>query len=280
MLVLGVLAAGAAVLAGLVTVLHQARADDELPPGAHATLSEIEACAARSLPDPAGVIVFAVDAVGRSGGITSSRAEMRWRKEAGDRTQVLLRVFEPARTAGTSLLILDREADQPELYVRLPELDRVRRVRSRRLRGPVLGTDFSYEDLQRLRAPLEKAALELVGIADVEGHPAWLLEAVPEADEDSEYSRVLTYVDHESCLPLRIDLFEGDDRLRKRLEAPRAGIRTVAGRRLPHEFVMQDLQRQTRTIVRIEQLEVKPDLPAEQFTKRALQDPLPESASH
>jgi hypothetical protein len=144
-----------------------------------------------------------------------------------------------------------------------------------------LGTDFSYEDLERLREPLEKAALELVGIADVDGRPAWLLEAMPHADEDSEYSRVLTWVEQEHCLPIRIDLFEGDDRLRKRLEAPVSEFRRVGDGMLPHRFVMHDLRRESQTVVRVERVELAADLPAEQFTKRALQEgSLPAAASH
>lgn len=247
--------------------------------GANATLAEIEACTTRNLPESAGVIVFRVDAIDRSGEVTSSRAELRWRKDEDALARVLLSVSAPARTAGTALLIVDRESEQPELYLRLPSLDRVRRIHGRRLRGPVLGTDFSYEDLQRLREPLEKTDLELVGLAEVEGQAAWLLEAVPGDDDDSEYSRVLTYVDQQSCLPLRIDLYEGEDRLRKRLVAPRDEIRSVGDRRLPHEFVMHDLRRGTRTVVRIETVDVKPDLPADQFTRRALQQSPPADPS-
>ena len=178
-------------------------------PGANATLAEIEACASRNLPDAGGVIAFRVDAVDRTGVVTSSRAEMRWRRDDEERAQFLLRVSEPARIAGTTLLVVDRAADRPEFYVRLPEVERVKRVHSRRLRGPVLGTDFSYEDLKHLREPLEKTGVELVGTAELDGRPAWLLEAIPREEDDSEYSRVLTWVEQEHCLPLRVDLFEG-----------------------------------------------------------------------
>jgi hypothetical protein len=242
---------------------------------AETTLAEIEACTSRNLPERAGVIGFSVDAIDRTGDVTSSRAEMRWRKDEAGLAQVLLRVSEPSKTAGTALLIVDRAAKEPEFYVRLPELDRVKRIRSRRLRGPVLGTDFSYEDLERFRDPLEKTDLELLGRADVDGHPAWLLEALPRDEEDSEYERVLTYVDQERCLPIRIDLFEEGGRLRKRLEAPLSGVRSVGSSLLPHEFVMYDLRRETRTVVRLEEIELTPDLPPEQFTQRALQNPPP-----
>ena len=244
------------------------------------TLAEIEACASDNLPSSGGVIGFSVDAVDRTGAITASRAELRWRKPENQPTQILLVVSEPAKTAGTALLIIDRQEEKPEFFVRLPEMKKVKQVRSRRLRGPVLGTDFSYEDLKRLREPLDQTRLELIGSEDIEGRSTWILETIPGEDDRSEYSRVLTYVDHASCLPIRIDLFEtgveGADRLRKRLAAPVDEIRKVrgeggAGPLLPHEFVMHDLRRETQTVVRVERFEVNPDLPAAQFTRAGLQ---------
>lgn len=254
--------------------------------GANATLAEIEACATQSLPERAGRITFRVEAVDRSGDMTASRAEILWRDDEEGRARIVLRVSEPAKTAGTALLIIDRDQDQPEFFLRLPELTKAKRIRSRRLRGPVLGTDFSFEDLQRLREPLDRTALELIGESPVEGRPAWLLEAIPGNEMgESEYTRVLTYVDQASCLPIQIDLFEDDDRLRKRLRAPISEIKTVglrgeaegeaAGQRreVPHLFVMEDLQRGTQTVVRIESVETVTDWPAAQFTKAGLEAP-------
>jgi len=243
--------------------------------GASATLAEIEACASRNLPDAAGVIEFSVEAVDRTGIVTSSRAEIRWTKDDDELARILLRVSEPAKTAGTALLIMDKESDQPEFFLRLPEIARVKKVRSKRLRGPVLGTDFSFEDLQRLRTPLDRANLELIGLAEVDGHPAWLLEAIPGEDDGSEYTRVLTYIDQRDCIPLQVDLFERDDRLRKRLRAARDEVRVVGTAHLPHVFTMEDLRRETQTIVRIERFESAGQLPIEEFTKRALQESPP-----
>jgi hypothetical protein len=258
----------------------------ESPPGRETlaserstTIAEIEACASRNLPATAGVIGFRVDAVDRTGAVTASRAELRWRKPGDEQTQILLVVSEPAKTAGTALLIIDRQADKPEFFVRLPAMKKVKEVKSRRLRGPVLGTNFSYEDLKRLREPIDRAELDLIGIEDLAGQPAWVLETIPSEEDDSEYSRVLTFVDQGNCLPVRIDLFEpgaeGEHRLRKRLVAPPSEIRPVGvegGVMLPHQFVMEDLQRETETIVRIESFEASADLPAEQFTRAALQE--------
>ena len=248
--------------------------------GASATLAEIEACASRNLPEDAGVIEFSVEAIDQSGVTTRSRAEVRWTKDDDELARVILRVSEPAKTAGTALLIMDRKSDQPEFFLRLPEISRVKRVRSKRLRGPVLGTDFSFEDLQRMREPLDRADLELIGITEIDGRSAWLLEAIPGPDDGSEYTRVLTYIDQQHCVPIQVDLFERDDRLRKRLRAPEEEIRTIGSAHLPYVFVMEDLRRATRTIIRIDAFESSAKLPVEQFTKRALQEPAPASVAH
>jgi hypothetical protein len=248
--------------------------------GASATLSEIQACASRNLPDAAGVIEFSVEAIDQSGVTTRSRAEVRWTKDDDELARIILRVSEPAKTAGTALLIMDRESDQPEFFLRLPEISRVKRVRSKRLRGPVLGTDFSFEDLQRMRDPLGRTNLELIGIAEVDGRSAWLLETIPGPDDGSEYTRVLTYIDQQHCVPVQIDLFERDDRLRKRLRAPENEIRTIGTAHLPYLFVMEDFRRESHTIIRIDQFESRAKLPVEQFTKRALQESAPASVAH
>lgn len=260
---------------GLLLLLAMPVGAESSRPGADASLAEIERCVTDSLPSSAGVLDFRVEAVDRTGVATASRAEMRWRQDASALMQLVLRVSEPAETAGTALLIVDREADQPEFFVRLPEIEKVRRVRSKRLRGPVLGTDFSYEDLKRLRDPLDRANIEVVGLAAVEDRPAWLLEAVPKPEDRSEYGRVLTYVDQALCMPLRIDLYGHDEKLRKSLHAPIAEIRDVDGAELPHVFVMQDHRRETHTVVRIQDYAGSEDLPAAQFTKRALSDAHP-----
>jgi len=248
--------------------------------GANASLAEIEACVSRNLPEAAGRIEFSVEAIDRGGSVTASRAEIRWRKDDDELARIILQVSEPAKTAGTALLIIDRKSDQPEFFLRLPEIEKVKQVRSRRLRGPVLGTDFSFEDLQRLRDPLDRPGLELVGIAEVDGHAAWLLEAIPRESDDSEYTRVLTYVDQGDCVPIQIDLFEKGDELRKRLRAPKEDVRLVGTAHLPYVFEMEDLRRETRTIVRVEQFESKPELPLEQFTRRALEESVPAAVAH
>jgi hypothetical protein len=43
---------------------------------------------------------------------------------------------------------------------------------------------------------------------------------------------------------------------------------------------MEDLRRESRTVIRIDQFESRSKLPVEQFTKRALQESAPASVAH
>ena len=181
------------------------------------SVDEIKDCAARNLPDDSGVIGLTVEVEDRAGDITTSRAQLLWQRQDDGLQRLLIRVSAPAKVAGTSMLVIEKAKGDPDLFVHLPELARVKRVKNQRLRGPVLGTDFSYEDLNRLRRPIHTEDLRLIGSQRVDDKATWVLEYRPDAEDRSEYARVVTYVDKTHCLPIRIEFYEKDDHLRKLL---------------------------------------------------------------
>jgi hypothetical protein len=240
--------------------------------GSDARVDEIKECAARNLPGDSGSIGFTVEVEDRAGEVTPSRAQLLWRRHPDGHQRIVIRVSEPAKIAGTSMLMIEKPEGDPDLFVHLPELSRVKRVRGRRLRGPVLGTDFSYEDLDRLRRPTSTDGLRLIGSQSVEESLAWALEFRPRDGDRSEYERVVTYVDQTHCLPIRIEFYEENERLRKVLTAPTSGIRSHGQSMLPHEFVMRDMANRTQTRVRVDRVDVPADLSDAQFTTNALLD--------
>ena len=239
------------------------------------SLDAIKECAAANLPGDSGRIGFAIEVEDRAGEVTPSRAELLWRRDPEGRQRVVIRVSEPARIAGTSMLMIEKAKGDPDLFVHLPELSRVKRVRGRRLRGPILGTDFSFEDLDRLRRPISTEGLRLVGTRVLDESPAWVLDFLPDDGQRSEYERVVTYVEKEHCLPVRIELYETPERLRKVLTAPPAGIRSHGSFVLPDRFVMRDVANRTETRIHLDRIDVPAELSDAEFTKDALRDPGP-----
>ena len=238
---------------------------------ADVTASDVEDCISRNLPEESGVLEFSVRVRDREGGFTDSAAELLWiRPGEGGLSRVVLRVTRPEKTRGTSVLMIEREGDDPDLFVYLPAISKVKRVRKSRLKGALFGTDFSYEDFERVQGLAQKTEVEKKEDFDLDGRPVWVLEARPSDRGSSEYSRIVTYVDQEFCLPLRMEFVDWKQGLRKVLSSDPAGVRREGTRFLPADFVMRDLRDGTETQVTVHSVDIDPGLAEEQFTKQAL----------
>lgn len=239
---------------------------------AETTARDVEACVARNLPDESGALDFAVRVRDREGGSTRSAAQLLWRRAEGGLSQILLRITEPEKTRGTSVLVVERADADPEVFVHLPELSSVKRVSKGRLRGSLFGTDFSYEDFERLHGLAPKTRIELREDFRVDERDVWVLDARPDPEAKSDYSRVITYVDRRYCLPLRMEFVDRRGELRKVLSTDVGAIRAEGARFVPSRFLMRDLRDRTETEVTVRKVEMDPGLSEQQFTKQALQD--------
>jgi hypothetical protein len=235
---------------------------------ASSSVSDIEACVARNLPNRSGTLSFAVRAWDRSGNSVDSRAELFWLRHPNGLSNVLLRLSEPEDTRGTSVLVVQNLEGDPDLYVYLPELSKVKRVRKRRLRGPLFGTDFSYEDFERVQGIAQKTKVVRLADQRLLERPVWALEVRPSSD-NSSYERIVTLIDQSYCLPLRMDFYAAG-KLRKVLTSDPAKVRKEGDHYVPYSFVMQDVRDETRTVVTIERARIDPGLDEEIFTASAL----------
>jgi outer membrane lipoprotein-sorting protein len=212
---------------------------------------------------------FSVRAWDRSGDAANSRAELLWLRNPDGLSSVLLRLSEPADTRGTSVLVIQHLERDPDLYVYLPELSKVKRVRKRRLRGPLFGTDFSYEDFERVQGLAQKTRVERLADRQLAERRVWTLEVHPNP-KDSDYERIITLVDQEYCLPLRMEFYGAGDKLRKVLTSDPARVRKEGDHYVPYAFEMNDVRDETRTVVTIDHVGIDPQLDAEIFTASAL----------
>jgi hypothetical protein len=243
-------------------------ASSALADTAPASVSDIEACVARNLPNRSGTLSFAVRAWDRAGTSVDSRAELFWLRHPNGLSNVLLRLSEPEDTRGTSVLVVQNLERDPDLYVYLPELSKVKRVRKGRLRGPLFGTDFSYEDFERVQGIAQKTKVMRLADQHLLERPVWALEVRPSSG-DSAYDRIVTLVDQSYCLPLRMD-FYASGKLRKVLTSDPTKVRKEGDHYVPYSFVMQDVRDETRTVVTIERARIDPGLDEEIFTASAL----------
>lgn len=228
------------------------------------TPQELLACVARNAPRHSVVQTIVLRSVDRLGGESLSKARLYLRKQ-GQRSDLLMSFLEPPDMSGAALLIEERGPGQPStmlLYV--PALGRAQRVSARGSAGPVLGTNFSFEDFAHLYGIARYGALRAAGEQEIGGRAVRLVEVGAPA-EDSAYERVVMAVDPETCMPLRMDFFEAGHRLRKRMEIDPEKVRSEGGARLPGTVLMSDLPAGTSSELIVESSEVDAEIPNATF---------------
>ena len=169
-------------------------------------------------------------------------------------TDSLIEFVSPRSIAGLRVLDLDGA-----VRVFFPSTGRVRNIGGAGRRGSVggVGGDFSYEDMggSGFMNDYERFQME------EEDQSRWVISAVPR-DPDSQYSHLVFHVNKENHVPVRIDYFENDTQV-KRLEASR--IQEISGRNVATHLVMFNMKDDSRTEIRMHDVEWDVNLSADLF---------------
>jgi hypothetical protein len=234
------------------------------------TAEEIQACVAANMPKTTSVQSIALRAKDRVGAINESKAKIYWKKFDDGRSRVLIEFSLPDDLRGASLLMLERKAGERDMFMYLPELRSVKRITSRMVTGSMFGTDFSYEDFEMIEDYAKKPQSKRIADALVDGETSWVLEGRPSTGEMGGYTRILEYVDPKTCVRLKTELFEANDRLRKVASSDRKTLTEVSGLHYAPQITLRDLVKQTETELRIEKIEVGVEIPERLFSQANL----------
>ncbi len=191
----------------------------------------------------------------------TTRSEMTLRVYAGAQSDQVTREFtlltmtrsdeesyteflSPANIAGIRLL-----QTKDTMRVFFPSTGRVRTVSGRARTGSVggVGGDFTYEDIDAAPFGERFTDFELID----ESESRWTISATP-AVAGSAYDRVVLHIDRQRTAVARIDYFAAGEQV-KQMET--TGFTSVVGRSVPTEFSMVNLKADSRSVLRIDELE-------------------------
>ena len=253
-------------LALLVAAAPPARAEGEDAPAAAAAAS-VEECLRRNLPQRSSVQSVRFQSKDRTGSTRTIAGTAYWKKGEGELSRSLIRIDFPPDLRGSAYLLIEKP-EKVDVFVYLPEYQKVRRITSHALAGSLFGTDFSYEDMRRLRHLFEAAAAEALPDAEVAGRAVRVVRLVPPAE--SEYGEVQARVDAVTCVPLEIDLYARSGTLAKQLVADPSSLSRHGSVWVAHSVLLRDLQEQTETRLELGKLEVDVEVPDRMFSERTL----------
>jgi hypothetical protein len=149
------------------------------------------------------------------------------RKQSATPGKALVRFLEPAEIRGTSLLVLERDDRDDDLFVYLPAVGRSRRITSAQRSDAFFGTNLTYEDLEPKRASDFTASF-----ADRRRDQGCVwLEIHPRPGVASQYDRILSCIEEARAVVFRTEYYVGG-RLLKQLEGDPESVREFGGRQL------------------------------------------------
>lgn len=219
--------------------------------------ADIESCMKKNLPPTTARQSIELRARDRSNYEQVMQADVFLKRESAERARIMMYFSEPADIRGARFLILQKQPAN-DMYIYMPALLKVRKITSRRISSSVMGTDFSYEDFERLHGVVTDLEMQRFPDAALGDRPVYVLNSYP--DETSGYAKITTYVDKQTCVTLRVDLYEKGEQLRKQLTVDPAKIKNIDPVWYPTELLMKDLQEKTETRLVITNIQLGTEL--------------------
>jgi len=188
----------------------------------------------------------------------------RWiyeRLGSAGESKAVLRFTAPAEVKGVALLIHnhpDRASDQ---WMWTPAVARERRIAFQDRRTRFFGTDFTFEDLEE--RDVNRSSYKLLG----EESGNWKIESTPKPEARSQYTRLLLWIRKDNYAFTKVECF-GKDKLVRRISY--SEIEKVQGIWTARLLEVHDIDRDSRTTMKVEKLQYNLPLAADSFTLQAL----------
>jgi len=132
-----------------------------------------------------------------------------------------------------------KKDDDRWLY--LPSLDLVKRIAASDKRTSFVGSDFLYEDVSG--RSLEEDRHEIAEITD----KYFIIKNVPENPETVEFGYYNVWIDRKSYMPVKMEFFDGKDKLYRRIEATE--IKTIGKFPTVVKSMVTDLNKESTTLM-------------------------------
>lgn len=235
---------------------------------ADSDFQKIADCMRANVPPVLRADNFKIESTDKTGKTRSLEGKFFAQREK-DRVRVMLHISEPANVAGASYLVLEKKgADEDDMYVFLPSVNRVRHITGGFANGSLLGTDFSYAEVKQISNAFSGADGKLEGTDKIEGRDVSVITLQPVAAAKSPYSSVKTWVDQQSCLVLKAEFNLGKS-VRKRLTVPVEGIKQAGKFWHLSQLQMEDLKLGTHTVITLGGVDSSKEIPASYFSPTA-----------
>jgi hypothetical protein len=231
------------------------------------TVQQVEACLRDNLPSQTSVQTVSLRHVDRTGSKRTLEAKIFWKRSPEGLSRIRIGIEAPPDDRGSAYLLREVESGDPEMFVYLPEIGRVRRIHPSGASGSLFGLDFSYEDVGHMQDVSGGAQSEMLDGSTLDGIAVSVVRVTPAPEESSSYGRIVYFIDKERCVPLKIEFYEVGGELQKVLTADPDAITREGNGWLVRSLAIKDLLNGTQTQLRVGEIQLDVELSDRLFSQ-------------
>lgn len=166
--------------------------------------------------------------------------------------RTFLHFTSPADVQGTRFLHLSPRGEKDQQWLWTPQTRRTRRLGDAQRDENFFGTDLSYRDLEMLvriqQWNDDEAKATLVGEETLDGKPCHIVELTPR-NEEFAYTRYKLWFGKDDLLLWRLDVYEDDDTVLKRIEP--SGYQKIGNYQTAMQANVSNLPNESRTLFKM-----------------------------
>lgn len=190
------------------------------------------------------------------------------RKDKTEQRMQLIRFTAPADIDGTGFLTLEKTgSNETEQHLYLPALKRTRRIVASQKGRSFVNSDFTYEDMQR--HPVDEWLYQLGPEEKIATKDCYRLTGTPKTGTNTQYSKITSWIDKESLMPLQTHFWNKKGKLAKIYTVNR--FEMISQIATETDVQMEDLLSGHKTRLATSNIIYNSGLQDSLFTKRALE---------
>jgi outer membrane lipoprotein-sorting protein len=186
----------------------------------------------------------------------------------------LVNFLSPADVRGTKTLLIEHSAADDDIWIYLPAMKKVRRLVASNKKDSFVGTDFSYGDV--IGHKVEDWNHKLLRQEKVDDRDCYVVESTPkrpEVADNTGYSKRVNWVDKESYVALRSEIYDQGGELLKRLSAQDVQrVDPKNDRYQPMKLTAENVQTGHKTIIEFTNFKANVGVGDELFAARSLEN--------
>lgn len=199
-------------------------------------------------------------------GDTRVRQIKQFNKEMGEMEKSIMYFISPADVKNTSFMNWTYDSDKnDDQWIYLPAIRKIKRISSDSKSDYFMGSDFTYDDLGDRK--VEQDDHTILGEETINGNNYYIIQSIPK-DDEYMYSRTVTWINKDNFVGLKKEFYDEDNELLKTLSVDKT--ETIDGLIIITKSVMENVQKNHKTIMELSNIELNTGIPDSKFTDRMM----------